>query len=72
VLLVADYRNLFDLSEKLLKEWAILDTFDALSPTYENNQRLEVVREWFETAEMVDVEVHYGYNGIEGRGRQPR
>jgi len=36
MLLIADYRGILDLSEEQLKEWAILDTFDVLSPMYPN------------------------------------
>jgi ubiquinone/menaquinone biosynthesis C-methylase UbiE/uncharacterized protein YbaR (Trm112 family) len=69
-LLVADYRGVFPLPEHLLKEWAILDTFDMLSPRYDYPQTIETVREWFEKAGLEEVEVQYGYNGIEGRGRK--
>ena len=30
---VVDYRGVYPLSESQLKEWALLDTFDMLSPT---------------------------------------
>jgi 2-polyprenyl-3-methyl-5-hydroxy-6-metoxy-1,4-benzoquinol methylase/uncharacterized protein YbaR (Trm112 family) len=70
-LLVADYRGVFDLPEAMLKEWAILDTFDMLSPRYDYPQTLDTLRSWFAKAGLVDVEVHYGYNGIEGRGQRP-
>jgi SAM-dependent methyltransferase len=69
-LLVADFRDVFPLSEELLKEWAILDTFDMLSPAYDFPQSLETVQQWFERAGFEACEVHYGYNGIEGRGRK--
>lgn len=69
-LVIADYRGVFDLSEEMLKEWAILDTFDMLSPVYDFPQTLETLRSWFEKAGMQEVEVHYGYNGVEGRGRK--
>jgi SAM-dependent methyltransferase len=67
-LVIADYRGMFDLSEEMLKEWAILDTFDMLSPAYDFPQTIETFRGWFEQAGLKDIEVHYGYNGIEGRG----
>jgi ubiquinone/menaquinone biosynthesis C-methylase UbiE/uncharacterized protein YbaR (Trm112 family) len=67
-LLVADYRGVFDLNEDILKEWAVLDTFDMLSPAYDFPQSLEKVRHWFEQAKLTQVDVRYGYNGIEGRG----
>lgn len=71
-LLVADYRGVYNVSENILKEWAILDTFDMLSPAYDYPQTIETVREWFKKANMVNVDVHYGYNGIEGRGTNPK
>jgi uncharacterized protein YbaR (Trm112 family)/ubiquinone/menaquinone biosynthesis C-methylase UbiE len=69
--LIADYSGTYDLSDELLKEWAILDTFDMISPAYDSPQTLEVVRRWFDEAHLIEVEVHYGHNGIEGRGRKP-
>jgi len=67
-LLVVDYRGRYPLSEGLLKEWSILDTFDMLSPAYEQRQTIESVKRWFAQSPLKEVEVHYGYNGIEGRG----
>jgi SAM-dependent methyltransferase len=70
-LLIADYRGAYPLSEQVLKEWAILDTFDILAAVYENPQSLSTVRAWFAKAGLENVEVGYGYNGIEGRGTKP-
>ena len=69
-LFVIDYRGVFPLSESLLQEWAILDAFDMLSPAFDSPQTLETVRSWFHQGGYTDVEVHYGQNGIEGRGRK--
>jgi ubiquinone/menaquinone biosynthesis C-methylase UbiE/uncharacterized protein YbaR (Trm112 family) len=71
LLLIADYRGLYDLPEELLKEWAILDTFDMLSPAYDQPQTLRTVQNWFRNAKLLNWEVTYGYNGIEGRGVKP-
>ena len=70
-LLVADYSNR-GLEGQLLKKWAYLDTFDMLSPRYDYPQSIGTVRKWFQKAGLADVEVKYGYNGIEGRGRVRR
>jgi hypothetical protein len=70
-LLIADYYGDLPLSEEQLQEWAILDTFDMLSPVYDRPQRVEDVRNWFEKAGLEDVTVEKGYNGILGRGRRP-
>ena len=69
-LLVADYAS-YGLAGDLLKDWAYLDTFDMLSPRYDLPQTLGTVRRWFREAGLEEVQVHYGYNGIEGRGRKP-
>lgn len=66
-LLIADYRGVYPLSEQMLREWAILDTFDALSAVYDNPQSLRTVRRWFAKAGLENVEV-YGYDLIEARG----
>lgn len=68
MLLIADYAGVYKLSDNLLKEWAILDTFDMLSPMYDFPQSIETVMEWFKSAELINIEVKLGYNGIEGRG----
>jgi SAM-dependent methyltransferase len=68
-LLIADYsRSLPDADDATLKEWAYLDTFDMLSPMYDKPVTLKTFRKWHEEAGLVDVDVHYGFNGPEGRG----
>lgn len=69
-LFVADYRGVFPLPDSLLKEWAVLDTFDMLSPAYDSPQSLETMQRWFRNAGLAGCEVHPGYYGIEGRGRK--
>ncbi len=68
MLLIHDYRNRYPLTEEQLKEWAVLDAFDNLSPRYDQRQTLTTVKRWFDEAAMADVDVQYGYNGIQGRG----
>ena len=70
-LLIADYRGVYALSDRMQKEWAVLDSFDMLSPAYDFPQTLSRVRSWFEKAGLSQVEVNYGYNGIEGHGFKP-
>ena len=55
----------------MLKEWAYLDTFDMLAPRYDIPQTLRTVRGWFSEAGLTEVEVEFGYNGIQGRGKTP-
>jgi SAM-dependent methyltransferase len=68
ILLIADYRGVYPLSEEQLREWAVLDTFDMLAPVYDSPQTIETVRRWFATSHFAQYEVQYGYNGIEARG----
>jgi SAM-dependent methyltransferase len=71
LLLIIQYNGIFPLTEELQKQWAILDTFDCLSPIYDKPQSLRTVIKWFNEAKLKKIEVHYGYNGIEGRGQKP-
>lgn len=64
---VADYTGRFPLNDRQLKEWALLDTFDMLAPTYDNPQEASTIRYWFEQAGLVQVEVgHWAH--LVGRG----
>lgn len=66
---VADYTGIFPLSEQQLKEWALLDTFDMLAPTYDNPQSAATAQRWFEEAKLLDIEVgHWGH--LVGRGKK--
>jgi SAM-dependent methyltransferase len=62
---------LTDLSPEQKVAWAIMDTFDALAPTYDLPARLEDVRHWFDQLGWPEVEVRPGGNGIVGNGRRP-
>ena len=68
---VANYHGKYPLSSAQLLEWSILDTFDMLSPRYDQPQRLEDVREWFDEAGLINVRVGFGPNGINGKGIKP-
>ena len=64
---VADYTGRYPLSDQQLKEWALLDTFDMLAPTYDKPQSSATVQRWLEEAKFVDVQVgHWGH--LTGRG----
>ncbi|UCH88107.1 MAG: class I SAM-dependent methyltransferase, partial [Thermoplasmata archaeon] len=65
---IADYKGKLPLNDDQLLEWAILDTFDALSARYDQPQPIEEVRAWFKKSGLSEVEVRYGGNGIIGRG----
>ncbi|MBF0420158.1 MAG: methyltransferase domain-containing protein [Magnetococcales bacterium] len=64
---IADYTGRFPLSDQQLKEWALLDTFDMLAPTYDNPQTAATVRRWFDEAGLVGVGVGH-WSHLVGRG----
>ncbi|MEO6096586.1 MAG: methyltransferase domain-containing protein [Fibrobacteria bacterium] len=57
-------------TDPVLKEWAVLDTFDWFSPAYDNPQTRREFRAWHEEAKLAEVDVKRGWNGLEGRGRK--
>ena len=54
-----------------LKQVKILSALDMLSPVYDQPQRMEDVRRWFEEAGLVEVQLTRGYNGINAKGKRP-
>jgi 2-polyprenyl-3-methyl-5-hydroxy-6-metoxy-1,4-benzoquinol methylase len=66
-----NYTGLLPLTPDELRAWAVLDTFDALSPRYDFPQTLDSVREWCDAARLVDLDVRPGGNGILINGRRP-
>ena len=66
---VVEFSDL-DLPDDLHRQWAILDTFDWYSPTYDFPQSKTTVERWFAEAGFEDVHVAYGPNGVIGRGRR--
>ena len=69
MLMVPDYSKQ-GLQGDLMKEWAYLDVYDMLAPSYDSPQTIKTLSDWFQEAKLSDVNVKYGYNGIEGRGRK--
>lgn len=61
----ADYRGMYPMRADVMREWCLLDTFDKLSPAFDNPQTLGGVRRWFDTLEVSAFDVKPGYNGIE-------
>jgi SAM-dependent methyltransferase len=53
------------------REWAILDTFDALAPAYDLPQSEDTIRRWFEQSGLTEISVRIGGNGVLGNGRAP-
>jgi len=59
-----------DLSPEQKVQWAIMDTFDALSPAYDSPATLKDVQRWFRDARLESVDVHLGGNGVVGNARR--
>ena len=54
---VANHIDSLPLSERQQLEWSLLDTFDWLSPEFDNPQTPETVRRWMDEAGLEQVEV---------------
>lgn len=67
---VANYDGVFPLTTEQLREWAVLDTFDMLSPHHDHPQSAKTLRKWFEQAGMKDIQV-LRPEFIVGRGIKP-
>lgn len=59
-----NYTGLLELNRDELRAWAVLDTFDALTPRYDKPQTIESVLAWCRDAPLDDIDVRYGGNGI--------
>jgi SAM-dependent methyltransferase len=67
---VANYEGIQPLNEQQLYEWALLDTFDWLSPKYDKPQTPATLRSWFVEAGLEDIEIAK-VDHLVGRGRRP-
>lgn len=67
-----NYVHTIPLSYKQLKEWAILDTFDALGATYDKPVTQEEFRALGEKAQILNFEVALAFNGFVLRGKGKR
>jgi SAM-dependent methyltransferase len=67
---VANYDGIYPLDREQLREWAVLDTFDMLSPAHDHPQSAATLCGWLEDAQLMDVHVErVGF--LVGRGRRP-
>lgn len=64
---VSNYQGVFPLNPNQLREWAVLDTYDMLAPTYDNPQTPATLREWLTKARLKDIEVE-DVGHLVGRG----
>ena len=68
---VADYTGVYDLDQTQLKEWAVLDTFDWLSPEYDQPQHRADVARWIAASGFSEVTVlKSGFMIVRGVGKR--
>jgi SAM-dependent methyltransferase len=67
---VANYADIYNLSDRQLLEWATLDTYDWFSPRYDKPQTTKTLRTWFQEAKLDDVTV-FKRGLLVGRGTKP-
>ena len=66
---VANYDGIFPLTKKQIREWAILDTFDMLSPRYDYPQTKATLLSWLREAGMDNIKVFHPAHLV-GLGRK--
>jgi SAM-dependent methyltransferase len=59
------------LPERLQRDWAVLDTHDALTDTFKHRRNARTLRSYLIDLGLTDVQVIRAGNGIEARGRRP-
>lgn len=68
---VANYKGRYDLTDKQIKEWAILDTFDWLSPQYDQPQTRATVHRWIREAGLENAQVERNVGLYIARAKKP-
>ncbi len=68
---VANYDGVFELDEQQLRDFAVLDTFDWLSPRYDQPQSAATLERWLREFGLVDISIVHPAH-LTGRGRRPR
>jgi SAM-dependent methyltransferase len=67
---VANYEGMYNLDGGQLREWAVLDTFDMLSPRYDRPQSPRSLHRWTHEAGLREIEIgKFGH--LVARGRKP-
>jgi SAM-dependent methyltransferase len=67
ILPISNYAGVHPLPPSQLKDWAILDTFDMLSPSHDHPQSASTLTAWFEEAGLSNIEV-FRAGHLVGRG----
>jgi len=67
---VANYEGVFPLDDDQLRDFAVLDTFDWLSPRFDQPQTAATLRRWLTELGLDDVTIEHPAH-LTGRGRRP-
>ena len=67
---IADYTGIYPLNKDELLNWAILDTFDMLSPEYDNPQTSKTFKKWFVENSFINIEILHIHHLV-GRAQKP-
>jgi SAM-dependent methyltransferase len=68
---IVDYHDTyFEIEQKLLFQWALLDTHDTLTDFYKHFRTPEQIKQHLENCDMDSIEIWTGGNGVEGRARK--
>ena len=65
------YRALPELSDELLREWALLDTHDSLTDWYKHYRTRGQIQMTLKQLGLEEIWCRYGGNGVEARGKRP-
>jgi len=69
---IVDYQDAYpELGDKLLFEWALLDTHDTLSDFYKHIRSADEIRKQLQSCGMSEIQTEYAGNGVEARARKP-
>ncbi len=68
---IANYKNVYPLSDQQNLEWSLLDTFDMLSPSYDNPQTAKDVKKWYENQNFTNIECLHASHLV-ARGKKPK
>jgi SAM-dependent methyltransferase len=66
---IANYTGVLPLNSEQQRQWAILDTFDMLSPAYDLPQTGSTLRRWFGEAGLQQVQIQETYLAV-GTGKK--
>jgi len=69
---LVDYYDVYpQLGEKILAEWALLDTHDTLTDFYKHLRSARQIEEVMRSCGLVDISAYDGGNGVEARAKSP-